>query len=46
MSPGMLQWKDLEAEERTAVIALLVRMITEAVNPPLTHQKEDNPNER
>jgi len=46
MPPGMLRWKDLDAEERTTVIALLARMITKAVHPKLTHQKEENPNER
>jgi len=46
MPPGALLWKDLEAEERTTVITLLARMITKVVRPPLTHQKEDNPDER
>lgn len=43
--PSMPRWEDLEAEERIAVIALLVRMITRAVHPKLTHQ-EENPDER
>lgn len=46
MPPGMLLWKDFEVEERTTVITLLARMITKAVHPPLTHQKEENPDER
>ncbi len=45
MPPGMPRWKGLDAEERTTVIALLARMITEAAHPKLTHQKEKNPNE-
>jgi len=46
MPPGMPLWKDFEVEERTTVITFLARMITKAVHPPLTHQKEENPDER
>ena len=35
-------WTDLDAEERTAVIALLVRMITKAVHPQLALTIEEN----
>ncbi len=42
--PAERIWTDLEAEERTAVVTILVRMITQAVNPqliPRTEEKED-----
>jgi hypothetical protein len=44
--PGALPWKDLNAEERTAVIALLVRMITKAAHPRPDRKKEENDDER
>jgi hypothetical protein len=46
LPPGAPQWKDLNAEEHTTVIALLVRMITKAVHPRPTHEKEEKLNER
>lgn len=41
--PAAPRWKDLklDAEERTAVIALLVRMISKAVHPRPAHEKEE-----
>jgi hypothetical protein len=44
--PAGLIWMDLDAEERTAVIALLVRMITQAVHPRPVPSMEENEDER
>ena len=44
--PTGLIWMDLDAEERTAAIGLLARMITRAVHPQRVPEIEENEDER
>lgn len=44
--PSVPAWKDLGAEERTALVAILVRMIAKAVDPQLIHETEEQSHER
>lgn len=44
--PAEQLWMDLEAEERMAVVTILVRMITQAIHPQLIPRTEEKENER
>ena len=44
--PGELLWKSLNAEERAALIAVLVRMITRTVGPRMIPENEETEDER
>lgn len=44
--PVATAWKDLDAEQRTALITVLARMIANAVYPQRTHENEEKDDER
>ena len=45
-SPEASLWKDLEAEERTARITTRARIIAQAVHPELSHETQEENQER
>ncbi len=43
--PEASPWKDLEAEERSALITTLTRIIAQAVHPEPTHKTQEENHE-
>jgi hypothetical protein len=46
LQPAPPTWQDLEEEPRAALIALLVRIMAQAMHPQPIPEMEENPDER